>query len=451
MRSRCGAFARLGAPLLAAVVLLSAPAAAWSQQVLITPEQTITVSRGQSVLLRHPNPYERISVADDDIATVSVITPNELLIIGNRLGTTSLMLWTANAAVRLYNIEVTADIAGLERQLNELFPDAGVTLSAQGETVIMSGVARDPSVLRRAMEIAAASGVQVIDNMTSPFPQQILLHVQFAEVSRTAMQRLGTRLTVAQPQLLDETFDEDDGHVIETLSDGVMRLFFFNCSASPGEICPPGTTSFDAFMDVLKATGDFNSLAEPNLLAIEGQEASFLAGGEFPYPVVQGNNSNAVSIQFKEFGIRLNFTPTITASGNIRLVLEPEVSSLDFANGLTFSGFQVPSLLTRRASTTVELGAGQHLAIAGLLDNSLLESVDKIPLLGDIPILGHFFRSSSYRKRHTELLVVVTPYLMVPSDEEIPIPTGEPETWDKWEPFRSKTTRPSSSPPGGPE
>ena len=419
-----------------------------AQQVLITPEQTITVSRGQSVLLNRPNAFERVSIADPNIADGTTITPTDLLIIGKTTGTTSLMIWSANDRVRLYNIEVTADIAGLERQLNELFPDAGVTLSAQGNTVILSGVARDPSVLRRALEISEAAGVQVIDNMTSPFPQQILLHVQFAEVSKTAVRRFGTRLEVAQPQLLNETFDQDDGHYIESVSDGLLQLLFFNCGleSTSGEICPPGSTSFNAFLNALKSTGDFRSLAEPNLLAIEGQEASFLAGGEFPYPAIQGQNANAVTIQFREFGIRLRFTPTITASGNIRLNLAPEVSSLDFANGLTFSGFQVPSILSRRAETTVELAAGQHLAIAGLLDNSMVESADKIPVLGDIPILGHFFRSSSYRKNHTELLVVVTPYLVTPQDEPIELPTGEPETWDKWEPFQSKTTRPA---PGG--
>lgn len=447
MRNRLSAFANACGGILAFAVLLSPPSQVAAQQVLITPEQTITVSRGQSVLLNRPNAFERISIADDDIADGTAITPTDLLIIGKRIGTTSLMIWSANDRVRLYNIEVTADIAGLERQLNELFPNAGVTLSVQGSTVIMSGVARDPSVLRRALDIAEASGVNVIDNMSSPFPQQILLHVQFAEVNRTASRRFGTQLQVNQPQLLNETFDEDDGSIIQTVSDGVLNLLFFNCAPQLAGNCPPGSTTLSASIDALKATGDFVSLAEPNLLAIEGEEASFLAGGEFPYPVVQGGQSNSVSIQFKEFGVRLRFTPTITPAGNIRLVLAPEVSSLDFANGLTFLGFQIPSLLTRRAETTVELAEGQHLAIAGLLDNSMLESVDKIPLLGDIPILGHLFRSSSYRKNHTELMVIVTPYLVEPSDEPIPLPTGEPDTWDKWEPFASKTTRPV--PPGG--
>ena len=217
MRNRLSAFANASGVLLAFAVLLSPPSQVSAQQVLITPEQTITVSKGQSVLLNRPNAFERISIADPTIADGFNITPTDLLIIGRGLGTTSLMIWSANDRVRLYNVEVTADIAGLERQLNELFPNAGVTLSAQGNTVIMSGVARDPSVLRRALDIAEASGVTVIDNMSSPFPQQILLHVQFAEVNRTAMRRFGTQLQVAQPQLLNETFDEDDGHIIEIL------------------------------------------------------------------------------------------------------------------------------------------------------------------------------------------------------------------------------------------
>jgi pilus assembly protein CpaC len=171
-------------------------------------------------------------------------------------------------------------------------------------------------------------------------------------------------------------------------------------------------------------------LAEPNLVALEGQEATFLAGGEFPYPVVQGSNSNAVTIQWREFGVRLNFTPTITNNGNIRLSVEPEVSSLDFANGLQYQGFEIPSMLTRRVSSEVELAPGEHLAIGGLLDNTLLESVDKIPVLGDIPILGYFFKSKSARQRRTELLVIVTPHIVHPSTEPPAIPTGEVDTWD---------------------
>jgi pilus assembly protein CpaC len=190
-------------------------------------------------------------------------------------------------------------------------------------------------------------------------------------------------------------------------------------------------SSLTAVIRALKNSGEFKSLAEPNLVTIEGQTASFLAGGEFPFPTVQGGQTNSVTITWKEFGIRLNFTPNITNSGHIRLQVEPEVSSLDFANGLTFGGFQIPSILARRVETDVELRSGQTLAIGGLLDNSMLTDVDKVPLLGDIPLLGYFFRSEGIRQNRTELLVLVTPYILDSNDLPAPLlPTGPPEVWD---------------------
>jgi pilus assembly protein CpaC len=190
----------------------------------------------------------------------------------------------------------------------------------------------------------------------------------------------------------------------------------------------------------MRNEGTFRSLAEPDLLAFPGEQASFLAGGEFPYPTVQGVTQQ-LSIEFKEFGIRLSFTPEITNSGAIRLSVAPEVSQLDFANGLTMAGFQVPALLSRRAQTVVELAQGQTFAIAGLMDNRMTESVSKFPLLGDIPILGALFRSKDMRDNQSELLVLVTPFLVNPLDVPPPLPTGELQEWD-----RDRFIRPTPQP-----
>lgn len=422
-----------------------------AQSILTDPERTITISRGMSALITPDAPLERVSIADPEIAEAVPLSPTEILINAKTVGSTSLVVWAQGGVPRLFAIEVSADVAGLQRQLDELFPGAGLSLSIQGSTVILSGQARDPSVARRALEIAGSAGVAVINNITAPFPQQILLHVQFAEVNLSATSRLGGDVLAINPQRLGDAFDDLDNFAItessqeglngniegdflgiQTLAQGIVQFAVFGQG-----------TQFETTLRALKSTGNFKSLAEPNLMAIEGKEASFLAGGEFPYPTIQsGDNSNRVVVTFKEFGIRLRFTPEITNTGSIRLAVAPEVSSLDFANGLTLDGFAIPSLQTRRVETEVDLRPGEMLAIGGLLDNSILENVDKIPLLGDIPIIGTFFRDKNVRKRHTELLVIVTPYLVQPSREPIGTPTGEPDDWDDWDAFRRKGTRP---------
>jgi pilus assembly protein CpaC len=326
------------------------------------------------------------------------------------------------------------DATALQTQLQTVFPNSGITISSSGQAVIVSGTIRDPVMARRALDLAAETGAQVINNLQAPPQRQIMLKVRFAEIRRNARSRLGTDLLAADIANLDEVVGEGATGVVETLAEGVVELFLFNQNVE-----------LDILINALKARGEFRSLAEPNLLAIEGTEASFLAGGEFPYPVVQsggaGGTSAPVTIQFKEFGVRLTFTPTITNSGAIRLAVAPEVSQLDFANGVTFSGFQVPSLLTRRARTEVELNPGQHLALAGLMDNSMQSQVDKIPLLGDLPIIGTFFRSTSEQQGRTELLVLVTPVIVEPSNTPPPIPTGDPILW-KWDRhMRMDTTR----------
>jgi pilus assembly protein CpaC len=248
------------------------------------------------------------------------------------------------------------------------------------------------------------------------------LRVRFAEIRRSASSRLGADLFGSNVAELDRVFGDGSSANIETLSEGIVRLFLIGQDAQ-----------LDAVITALKAKGEFRSLAEPNLLTVEGVEAEFLAGGEFPYPSVQsGAQNGAVSIQFREFGVRLRFTPTITNDGSVHLNVVPEVSTLDFANGLQVSGFSIPSLLTRRASSEVELRPGQHLAIAGLMDNTMSDAVSKIPLLGDLPIIGALFRSKSSEQDRTELLVIVTPYVVQPSNTPIPVPTGEAGTW-RWD------------------
>lgn len=409
-------------------------------QVLTQAGQSVQLERGKTAILRLGYDASRVSIADETIATLTIPTVNdvpstrEFLINGLTVGSTSLIVWDQANVPEIFDIEVVVDATALETQLRTVFPNSGITISSSGQAVIVSGTIRDPLMASRALGLAAETGAQVINNLQAPPQRQIMLKVRFAEIRRNARSRLGTDLLAQDIANLDEVVGEGATGVVRTLSEGVAELFLFNQDVE-----------LDVLINALKARGEFRSLAEPNLLAIEGTEASFLAGGEFPYPVVQqgggAGTASPVTIQFKEFGVRLVFTPTITNSGAIRLAVEPEVSQLDFANGVTFSGFQVPSLLTRRAKTEVELNPGQHLALAGLMDNSMQNQVDKIPFLGDLPIIGTFFRSTSDQQLRTELLVLVTPVIVEPSNTPPAIPTGEPILW-KWDRhMRMDTTR----------
>ncbi|HUE95808.1 MAG TPA: pilus assembly protein N-terminal domain-containing protein, partial [Longimicrobiaceae bacterium] len=347
-----------------------------------------------------------------------VVTPQEVLINARALGTTTLIVWDAAGLRRTYSVEVTANVAALDRSLQALFPGEPISASAVGDVVILSGNVSTTAVARRAVEIARATGVAVIDNLLVQTTQQVLLQVRVAEVSQAAFREFGSQIRALNPHQLEGTGD----WLIETVSEGLLRLFLVDPRAD-----------LDVILRALRTTTDFRSLAEPNLLALDGTEASFLAGGEFPFPVLQpGAATGAVTIEWREFGVRLNFTPFITGAGSIRLRVAPEVSQLDFASGLVLSGFAIPTLLTRRAENEIELLDGQTFAIAGLLDNTTLESVTRLPILGSIPIIGGLFRSRLRRQDRTELLVLVTPRLVAPSNAPPPVPTGEPETW-RWD------------------
>lgn len=389
---------------------------------VVASEGVVTVGRGTSALLPQPSNVRRISIGDPEVADAVVVSPREVIVNGRKLGSTTLFVWDVNGTRRVYNIEVTADAAALQRQIRALFPREQISVTSSGNIVILSGQTTEAGVAARALEIARGTGATVVDNLAIPAARQILLQVRFAEVNRSAATQLGVdfRAGDTRTNLSGGIVGESGERVVESsLSDGLVRLFLFG-----------NNIQFEAVIRALKSRGLFRSLAEPNLLALDGAEASFLAGGEFPYPVPQGGqNNNTITVVFREFGVRLRFIPRVTTAGNIRLEVAPEVSSLDFSSGLRVSGFAIPSLLTRRAQTQIELRPGQTFAIAGLLDNSILDNLDRVPFLGDIPILGNLFRSRDVRQRRNELLVLVTPRLVEPLNASPPVPTGEPETW----------------------
>jgi len=421
---------------MALAALVSPRGAAAQEDVRTQSEGIITISRGQTALVTRPDSITRLSIGDPGVADVVPFPPNQLAVTGTGVGTTSLIVWGLFGPPRILTVEVTADIASLQRQLDDLFPDAGLEVSSTGSTVILSGEVRDPQVVRKALEVGGTLGIPVVNNIQAPPLEQILLHVEFAEVSRSVSKELGGDLvSVINPATLDHAFDgqlpgadrfpatDPPTQAVDVATEGFISL-----------TVQDSRSQLDAIIRALKNQGEFKSLAQPNLVTREGQEASFLAGGEFPFPSIQGGqSSSAVTIVWKEYGIRLNFTPTMTNSGNVRLRVAPEVSSLDFANGLTFQGFNIPSILSRRVDTDVELKPGQTLAIGGLMDNTMLDEMDKIPLLGDLPIIGFFFKSKGARQNRTELLVMVTPYILDPDNLPAPpLPTGQPLDW-RWD------------------
>jgi pilus assembly protein CpaC len=387
----------------------------------------VQITAGRSTVVATEFDVTRIAVTNPEVADAVVVRPREILIDGKKPGTISLIVW-GTASRTQYDIVVEQPVTGLEQQLQRLFPGEDITVGESEGATIISGRVSSTNVMLRVGEIAAASlpKAQVINLLKVPGgseSQQVLLQVRFAEVNRRVLTEAGLALFASRERFAARSTtqqypapDFDDEKPGGLVFSDFLNLFFFDRKEGIGGV-----------LKALQSTGGFQSLAEPNLIAYNGQEASFLAGGEFPIPVVQGL-SNSVTVVFKEFGIRLSFKPTI-AGDSIRLKVKPEVSSLDFNNGITLSGFRIPALISRRAETDVELKDGQTFAIAGLLDNQTQNDGAAIPILSKLPILGALFKSKASRAEQTELMVLITPKLVRPLNPgEVPaLPTRPDE------------------------
>ena len=399
----------------------------------------LRVQIGKSLVVRSEETLQRVSVTNPAIATAVIISPNQVLINGLAAGTVSLILWDEQDQTRSFNLTVDLDVAPLSQALSDTFPGEGIRVGQSGAAVVLSGSVSSKDVADKAAALAATRGAVVNLLVPTEGHQIVMLQVRFAEVDRVAVSQLGMNLlslgaantigaTSTQqfgpPQLQNQGISKNAGGF--ALSD-LLNVFLFRPDID-----------LAVTIKALQQKNVLQILAEPNVMALNGREASFLAGGEFPFPVVQGGtNTTAVTIQFREFGVRLNFTPTVLSDNTIRLKVAPEVSSLDFSNALTISGFLVPALSSRKATTEVELRDGQSFAIAGLIDNRLSEIANKIPILGDIPILGNFFKSRATNKNSTELLVMVTPHVVsavnpsnLPQGPEFPKPFLDREKFD---------------------
>jgi len=401
----------------------------------------VSLTAGRSTVLQTDFDITRIAITDPAIADAVVVQPREVLIDGKAAGTVSLIIWGASAR-RQYDVVIDPGVSTLEQRLQALFPGEEISVSTNGDAVILSGKVSSNQVSLRMAEIATAtaSKLKVINLLQLPGgagSQQVMLQVRFAEVSRRALRELGVSLFTS-PTGVGNTVGRVTTQQFSAPGFNNLNVTKADSGFGSDVVAATGEFTFGDFLNIflfsekydlgamiraLRNRGLFQSLAEPNLIAYNGQEASFLAGGEIPIPVVQGT-SNSVSVDYKEYGVRLNFRPTV-AGDTIRLHVRPEVSTLDFPNGIVLAGFRIPALSTRRAETDVELRDGQSFAVAGLLNNLSQDDVSAVPGLSKLPIIGHLFRSRSERAEQTELLVLITPQLVRPlnPDEVPPLPT----------------------------
>jgi len=387
----------------------------------------ISLVQGRGELLQFAQDIQKVAVSEPKIADAVVLSPREVMINGKAPGHTTVIIWETGAAPARWEISVgsdTADFDSFRQRLRASCGD-GVEVSGNGETLVLTGSVKTAVDAKRAASLAATHAKKVINLLQSPAdpdPRQILLQVKFASVDRVALRELGFNMFSRNPKLLGETatqqfqaprfsqlqFENQDFSNTTVNFADLLNIFVFRPDLNIG-----------ATIKAMEARNLLQILAEPNLITVEGKEGSFLAGGSFPFPTLTttstgGAVSPVITVQFKPFGVQLTFTPTVLPSGAINLKVAPEVSSLDFANAVTLQGFLIPAISQRRAETEVVLRDGESFAIAGLLDNRVVQAINKVPWLGDVPVLGQLFRSRSTRKSTDELLVVITPHFVRP-------------------------------------
>jgi pilus assembly protein CpaC len=394
--------------------------------------QTLHLLVGRSLVITSPTKIKRVSLADPAIAEAIVVSPYQVLVNGKTPGGVSLLLWDEADQSQAFEVSVDIDILGLTQKIHEVFPAEPVQVETSRDMVIVSGKVSSAALADKILDVVKAAAPKVTSLMEVPATPtgEILLEVKFADVNRTVESQLGINILslpgaknigtistqqFSPPQLVAPTTGTGSSGATSAIGlSNLLNIFIFRPDID-----------FAATIQALETNNILQILAEPNLMTESGKEASFLAGGEFPFPILQGTGAGGfagITIQFKEFGVRLNFTPTLTPDGLIHIKVKPEVSSLDFTNALTIQGFLIPALATNRAESDVVLRDGQSFAMAGLLDNRVTEEFNKIPWIGDVPVLGNLFKSRSLTKSKNELLIVVTPRIVRPSENAIPTP-----------------------------
>jgi pilus assembly protein CpaC len=406
------------------------PAAPAAQGVGRDTPNDLSVTVGKSALVDFTKPVIRVAVGLGDVAEATAVSPTEVMVNGRAPGNTSLIVWEQGGERQFFNVAVHPSraaaedtLTSLRRELKIALPGQNITIASENNLVFLRGTVNDLASSDRAVQMASSAGkvVNLLYVNVPSSPQQILLKVRFAAIDRNKSNQLGINIfstgaantigTVTTGQFSPPSVSSPTTSPAATISDA-LNIFLFRPDLNLG-----------ATIRAMEQQGVAQTLAEPNIIAEDGKQASFLAGGEYPYPTVQGTAGGvggAITISFKEFGVRLNFIPTITPRGTIRLQVAPEVSALDFSNAVTISGFTEPAITVRRVKTEVELNEGQSFAIGGLLDNRETQTFTKIPFIGSIPVLGKLFQSIQKNRTNTELIVIVTPEIVAP------IPVGQP-------------------------
>jgi pilus assembly protein CpaC len=385
------------------------------------PEE-IRLTIGKSIVIDYPADIARISTSNPDIVDASPVTGREVLVHGKSFGTVTLVVWSKAGQRNFYNITVEQNLEPLRRLLKETFPRENIQVQSSRDSLSLTGRVASKDVADRATALATPFAKTVVNNLQvaeAPAEKQIVLRIKFMELDRSASNQFAVNLVstgatntigqVGTGQFTSTTPSTVGG------GPGASAASVFTISNALNIFAFRPDLNLGTFIQALQQRNLLQTLDEPTLVTSDGKEASFLVGGEFPIPVLQGGaNAGAVTIQFREFGVRLTFTPNITAQNNIRLHVKPEVSALDYSNALSFNGFTIPALSSRKMETNVELGEGQSFVIAGLIDNQVTETISKIPGLANLPILGNLFKSRSQTKSDTELVVLVTPEITMP-------------------------------------
>ncbi len=415
---------KLGKPvnasrILIVLLLMFISIKSWAANTMISETQEankLDMVIGKSILVTTSERIKRVSIAAPEVADFVLLSTNEIYITGKAAGATNLTIWQDKNVRSIYDLEIAYDVAGFKQKLHDLLPgETEIRTIGTGGSITLLGTVSSTTNLSQVLALAGAyvPKDKVVNQLQVGGIHQVMLEVRVAEMSRTVTKRLGVNFSFVNGNNFGVSrlgglgsFDTTGGGAIGILSDAITALFRFSS----------GNTTWTFFIDALKENGLVKILAEPTLIAQSGQTASFLAGGEFPYPIPQGGQNDNITIEFKPFGVMLLFTPTVLSEDRISISVAPEISELDFSTAQRFGGFVVPGISKRTASTTVELADGQSFAIAGLLKETVKEEISKFPLLGDIPILGALFRSSAFQKEETELIIIVTVHLVKPLD-----------------------------------